>query len=1333
VDAGLSGVTVSAYDAGGVLRGSTTTAADGTYTLAAAGTGPYRIEFTNLPAGFLPSSYSKNSVYNGGNAGTADSSGSLVQFVPDGNTANVNLAVNRPADYCQNNPEVCAVLYNFGTNNGTAVFSVPYNAGSTRTTGGTPTTDFVAPSQQVLATTDEVGTVYGTAYSRFSRRVYVSAFMKKHAAFGPAGTGAIYQIDRNANNEVSLYADLNAIFGANTAGSNPHDVNNYDRDNDNITWDAVGKVAFGGMDVSADETRLYAMNLANRTLYELPLNAAPTAANIRSVAFPSTMPNCTNSADVRPFAVHFYENQLYVGAVCSAESSQNAANLRAYVYQVNPTTLTFNATPIFQTALNYPRAEIDPNAPAEWLSWSPTFANLPIQGNISYPQPILSGIAFDNGNLILALRDRLGEQAELNALSIPGSTQRRKGITGGDILRACGSISSGFTLESNGRCGGLGSAPQGTGEGPGNGEYYYQDSYKPNGTPHDEVAVGGVLQIPGYRDLMATVFDPTYVPNDNIFDVGGFRWFRNTDGTTAGAQNRGYLAYLASASFGKSNGIGGTMRGLCDSAPLQIGNRIWLDANADGVQSANGLSGGTEAGIAGVAVQLWEDTNGDGAADTLVSTVNTDANGEYYFGNSSCQETTVAVRVASSTDDAEQTGTTVNTSDSSLNLGFNGALVTPAANIVGLRYGNLNIPQGATITSANIQFTADNLVPSATNVANVFVRGQAIGEAPAFNAATANDISNRTRTSAGITWSNIAGWGLNEAGANQRTPDLSSIVQEIVNRSGWSPNNGLAFILENNQSTNNSTRSGYSFDLNPNNAPLLTVTYKSNCGYQVKPNTRYEIRIPATNFSSGQPLNNRFLTTSNAAAQAGLVDGSDSDAANVVTPLNSPAGAIPVVYLTTGGAGANNHNFDIGFAPTAPAAGGTYSLGNRVWFDTNNNGRIDAGEAGINGVSVSVFADTNADGVPDGAALATQATANGGYYRFDGLNAGNYVVRVNPANFTGVLAGYRNTSATISADLDSDAASGGEDGINTTGALNTVQTNGILSRTITLGNGASEPTGETDLFGGQGALVDGFANMTVDFGFYQLSVSGRVWIDPNDNGNLEAGENGRNNVPAQIFDNNGVEIPVGRDGVLGTADDAPGGMITSGTGANAGSYSFRGLQPGTYTIRIVPVGTTRSSLNLAPAADPNNNIRNDDNGAPGTGPLANRIFSPAFTLTPGFNGAANNNTVNNANGSTLDPTIDFGLFGPATSATVGISGRVLTALGRGVFGARVTIESQNGESRTAITNPFGYYRFDNVTSGQSYVFSVKDKRHSFVPQVITVNEATTEFNFTAQK
>jgi Carboxypeptidase regulatory-like domain len=83
-----------------------------------------------------------------------------------------------------------------------------------------------------------------------------------------------------------------------------------------------------------------------------------------------------------------------------------------------------------------------------------------------------------------------------------------------------------------------------------------------------------------------------------------------------------------------------------------------------------------------------------------------------------------------------------------------------------------------------------------------------------------------------------------------------------------------------------------------------------------------------------------------------------------------------------------------------------------------------------------------------------------------------------------------------------------------------------------------------------------------------------------------------------------------------------------------------------------------------------------------------------------------------------------------TAASVTVSGRVL-ANGRGVMGAVVTYSTATGERKSAITNGFGYYRFEEVQIG-NYVFNVTAKRHTFQPRSVEVSEELTELNFEAE-
>jgi len=88
-------------------------------------------------------------------------------------------------------------------------------------------------------------------------------------------------------------------------------------------------------------------------------------------------------------------------------------------------------------------------------------------------------------------------------------------------------------------------------------------------------------------------------------------------------------------------------------------------------------------------------------------------------------------------------------------------------------------------------------------------------------------------------------------------------------------------------------------------------------------------------------------------------------------------------------------------------------------------------------------------------------------------------------------------------------------------------------------------------------------------------------------------------------------------------------------------------------------------------------------------------------------------------------------FAP-TAASVSVGGRVFSGEGRGVSNARVTLTNSNGETRAALTYGFGYYRFDGVQAGETYILNAYSKRFSFAPQVVSVTEELTELNFMAQ-
>ncbi len=176
--------------------------------------------------------------------------------------------------------------------------------------------------------------------------------------------------------------------------------------------------------------------------------------------------------------------------------------------------------------------------------------------------------------------------------------------------------------------------------------------------------------------------------------------------------------------------------------------------------------------------------------------------------------TILEVRVATGNDDAEEF-----VSNGSVNLTSSDVeLISDAGNaqLVGMRFTNVTVPGGATISNAYVQFQVDETNTGATSLT---IQGQAIDDAPTFTSAS-TDISSRGRTTASASWTPVAWNTVGEAGPDQRTPDIKSIIQEIVDRPGWTSGNDIVIIF-----TGSGERTAESYNGSASAAPLLHIEY----------------------------------------------------------------------------------------------------------------------------------------------------------------------------------------------------------------------------------------------------------------------------------------------------------------------------------------------------------------------------------------------------------------------------------------------------------------------------------------------------------------------------
>ena len=179
-----------------------------------------------------------------------------------------------------------------------------------------------------------------------------------------------------------------------------------------------------------------------------------------------------------------------------------------------------------------------------------------------------------------------------------------------------------------------------------------------------------------------------------------------------------------------------------------------------------------------------------------------------------CGSCTTVSTSSISTDDAEEDLATgvVNIYSSDLELSED--FINGEDQIIGIRFPNLTIPQGSTISSAYIEFEVDE---TSTIPTNLTFWAEDIDDAPTFNSTT-NNISSRTKTTASVDWNNVSPW--EEVDVKHNSAGLMPIIQEVTDRAGWASGNSIAILIE-----GTGTRTAESYNGENTAAPKIYITY----------------------------------------------------------------------------------------------------------------------------------------------------------------------------------------------------------------------------------------------------------------------------------------------------------------------------------------------------------------------------------------------------------------------------------------------------------------------------------------------------------------------------
>jgi SdrD B-like domain/IPTL-CTERM motif len=1239
-------------------------------------------------------------------AGTgANPSNTGTQFV--GPNATADLGLNYPADFCQNNPELAVTCSRYGgiagptsyaaATGASALVMFPYSGRTV--TGGATTT----PPPDAIATFGQLGSTYGLAYHKPTGKLLVGAYLKRHIGVGPGGLGQIYIATpgtTGAGNFLNLETLIPGSAGANprvtpapAAGQSPTDPSGHDYDLDAsvvVGGDLkVGKVGIGDLDFSEDGQTLYAIGLNSRKLYSIPVGnglTAPAAGAISTISLPDPGTGATGcpldpatpagelNLNLRPFAIKANKGFVYVGMTCTAEVNATRADLKGFVYRYDGSTFT----QVFNTSFAYGLA-----SGLQWNAWTDVADSGASGCCFERPEPLLSDIEFSaSGDMILSVRDRTGDTTGRGSLALTGGG-RVDGRAHGDLIRACVDTATG--VYSPAAC-------------TTNGINWFFDGGGAGLMPDANASMGSLLQVPGFRDVVQTVKDPTEIYSNGVV-------WHNTE---TGAAVKGYEVLTTGPTQGgvfinggKANGMG-DLEALCDAAPLEVGNRVWLDVNGNGLQDAG------EPPVAGVTVNLYAP-----GGSTPIATAVTDANGNYYFSNKTSDENGVALTLTNG-------GATVNAIT---------ALTTETAGFQ-IRFDNA-ADYGAAGPLANLRLTTPNASGVTTNSPLLDLTDSDATLATPANPIGAGNFPTIT-------------FNTGRAGENNFGLDVGFIeVYSVGNR---------VFIDTNNNGTQDATENGLAGVtvrlLNAAGAPATDVTGAAvpsvttdSAGYyrfdNLPPgNYIVEVQRPAGYASStdiatsADPNNNTDRDDNGVTVTATTVRSAVVTLGSSAEPTNdADRPATYGVGSTTGTDSTDNRSnlsVDFGFVPA-------YALGNRIWYDTNNNGMLDAGELPIAGVLVELLDNT---GAPTG---ATATTNGSGYYLFDGLLAGTYSVRVAASNWssaTGVLRGYTSSGTTTSTFAAGDNSK--DHGVDPATAA-AYPVDGVKSAPITLGAGAisGEDVGAGVPTSGAGDAND---NLTVDFGFYRLTVGNEVFRDTNNNGLKDGTDAGIDGVKVELL-KNGV--------VVATTTTAGGGLYTFNQGTDAaGVANGQPLLPGTdYTVRLpgtgIPAGFS-SSGDIASTANPTaagNGTNNDDNGI-GTGSA--NIVSNAFALQATTTLPAGAAIVDAATAVTGNPTIDFGLA-PVPGVNVGNyvwidanKNGIQDAGETPVQGVTATISKVGGgvvrdvlgtalttTQLSQLTSATGSYGFTNLEAGQ-YIVTFSGIPVGYAPTTTNAPTSTTD-------
>lgn len=1072
-DTGRADVAVRAFDHAGVEVGSATTSATGEYsiTLATAHTGSLRIEF-DTPSGYVSALVT----------GVEGGSGSSIRFVDPGAT-DVDYGIMDPASACALSiAHVCMRQGPLTENSadrvvGISPFTPPATSANPPIAAGTH-----GDLTTTVSTKSEVGSTWGLAGQRSTGLIWNSAVIRRHLPLGPRGIGGVYVHDRDGNLVASFDLEdlgLDLRPSASALGLNPTHF-----------ADSGGKVVFSDFnrDIRPD---LFAYTGATGVQYG---SRSYTKQSRDIPGFPAVGKAGLGDIDISDDSGYLWVTNLNTRTVHRFPilGGQTPSLGTPQQWAVDDGhTCAAGTGPLRPWGLDpQPDGSIIVAGVCTNESADPTTKPLPGRGVVLRIDPTSSGasawnqlatVDFDYQHKYDYCTNHAVMTCTWKAWSDSWTAISTLGKNGSQYWWTQPMIVDVETLPDGSFALGI------------NDRFSYQ-SGSSNFQPKDTVAymegyVAGGLRLLCKQGTQWVQEQSGDCAGDTTYDSSRTDSFFRNDfqgahpATSIGslAYGQGLLAYAAmdaaayftsgirwvSASTGNqtnaltlSSEYGkasglGDIEVLCDQAPLQIGNRVWYDLNSDGIQDPD------EPPVVGVTVTLF-----DVSTSAVVGTAVTNDDGEYYFTSTNTEASTSASPDAFGGGLEADTPYLVKVADPD-----------DCGTEAPLDGWDLTLQNGTTSAGSP---TRDDLIDSDAVEAgsNACLYDEATVTVIPLSAGEVDhsyDIGFHVPSVfvGDLVW-------LDANGNGNLDPDESGVpgvVLSLTDDNGGSVTDLLGDPVD---TVTTSATGYYRFPLLRLGKYRVTITVPE--GYRlVSGFMQTSISVDLTQFGTWDRLRDFGLVASNGGG---------------TTPTDPPPPP-----------------------PPGGSTGGSVSVGDYVWFDTNRDGRQDDADVPLEGVVVRI---TTADGgsVTDvaGRQVSSTVTNADGWYAFDDLPYGQYRVTVEPPS------GYVPTLAGV----------GSADGDSSTGFA--------VSRSLTV-NADRDPT--------------------LDFGFVPVvSVGDYVWWDTNRDGRQDSTDRPIAGIVLTITTADG-----------GPVFDAQGRPVTTTVTDANGRYSFDDLPPGQYKVTITaPLG-----------------------------------------------------------------------------------------------------------------------------------------------------------------